>query len=99
MRSNKITKSKCCMSVVLHMFYESFGSENTMLFIFRVDTRKGQCQLEYIKLKFQSAFFFQRRYVSYPTLFLSSKTVISEIVMTTCNAEDCVLKIDLVSFV
>ena len=42
-RSRKVTKWKYCMTVVRHMFYGSFGMQNTMMaFMFRFDTKKGQ---------------------------------------------------------
>ena len=47
-RSNKATKSKCCMSVVRHMFYWSFGTQNSMArLISKFDPRKGQYQAKF----------------------------------------------------
>ena len=42
-RSNKVTKPKCCWSVLRHTFYGSFGMQNAIVaFIFKFDPRKRQ---------------------------------------------------------
>ena len=46
-RSNKVTKWKCCMSAVRHMSFRSFGTQNLMVaFIFMFCLRKGQYQVK-----------------------------------------------------
>ena len=46
-RSNKVTKSQCCLSVVRHKFYGSFWTQNSMVtLIFKFDQRKGQLQVK-----------------------------------------------------
>ena len=46
-RSNKVIKLKCCLSVVRHMFYVSFETQSSMVtFIFKYDPRKGQVQVK-----------------------------------------------------
>ena len=46
-RSSKVNIRKCCMSVVQHMFYGSFGTQNTMVaFSFRFDPRKGEYKVK-----------------------------------------------------
>ena len=49
--SNKLTKGKCCISVVRYIFYVSSGTKNLMVtFIFKFGLRKGQCQENWVKL-------------------------------------------------
>ena len=46
-RSNKVSKSKCCKSVVRHTFYGSFWTQKTMVtFISKFDPSKGQYQVK-----------------------------------------------------
>ena len=55
-RSNEVTKSKCCMIVVQHMFYGALGTQNSIVtFISKFGPRKGQCQviIGQIRLNFQ----------------------------------------------
>ena len=46
-KSNKATKTKCCMIVMQHMFFGSFGTQNSMVtFISKFDQRKDQFQVK-----------------------------------------------------
>ena len=61
-RSNKVAKSKYSLSVVWHMFYGSFGTQNSMTFIFKFDPRKGQFQVKLGQIwsNFKIPFFLQK---------------------------------------
>ena len=72
-------KWKCCISVVRHMFYGSFGTQNTMVaFIFRFDPRKGQykVKLGQKRSNFQNQNFHLKTCLSCPVLSQDSKNVI-----------------------
>ena len=46
-RSNKVTKSKCCLCFVRHTFYWSFGTPNSiMTFNLKFDPMKGKLQVK-----------------------------------------------------
>ena len=60
MRSNKVTKSKCCLSVLRPIFYGSFGMQNSMVtFIFKFDPRKRQLQVKLGQIRSNFFFFYK----------------------------------------
>ena len=78
-RSNKVTKWKCCMSVVRHMFFGSFGRQNLMVaFIFMFCLRKGQYQVKsgQIRSNFQIQNFLTEACLFFPVLSQDFKNVI-----------------------
>ena len=71
-RSNKVTKSKCCLSVVRHMFYGSFETQNLMVaLMFKSDLRIGQFQVKLgqIRLNFKIQNFVTNIFLSCAVLF------------------------------
>ena len=60
-RSNEVTKSKCCLSVVRHMFMGSFGTQNLMVtLICKFDPKKGALQVKIGQIKSNSKSFLQK---------------------------------------
>ena len=93
-RSDKVTKTKYCSSIVRHMFYGSFGTQNSMLTCtIKFDLRKGQLQVKLgqIKSNFKIRNCLTKICLSCATLSRDSKNVFFSCATIT-NANNCISK-------
>ena len=90
---------ECCMIVVQHMFYESFGTQNLVVaFILKFGLRKGQFQfkLDQIKSNVQIHFFYKN--ICFVKFYLRIPKPLKNF---SCNNHKCkkkTLKSDVVTF-